>query len=66
MLCIDVHVYSTCASSSFFLRLLIVVFSSWLFVMLILMYAFIVLVLYCQVDFDVDNVHAAAVNFYGV
>ena len=31
--------------------------SSWLFVMLILMYSFIVLVLFdCQVDFDADNV----------
>ena len=39
---------------------LVLLFSSWLFVMLILMYAFIVLVLFwggdCQADFDVDNV----------
>ena len=34
---------------------------TWLSVMLILMYAFVVLVLFdCQVDFDVDNVQAAS------
>ena len=42
---------------------------SWLFVMLILMYEFIVLMLFflnCQVDFDVDNVQRRElVNIYG-
>ena len=39
-----------------------------LFVILILIYAFIVLVLFdCQADFDVDNVQRRKlVNFYGV
>ena len=38
------------------------------FVILILIYAFIVLVLFdCQVDFDVDNIqHRELVNFDGV
>ena len=42
--------------------------SSWLFVMLILMYAFIKLVFFdCQVDFDVDNVKRhELINFYRV
>ena len=46
--------------------------SSWLFVILILMYAFIVhllsfLFLDCQADFDVDNVQSRElVNFYVV
>ena len=58
---IDVRIYSTRAfSSSFglFVCLFVCLFvSCWLFVMLILINAFIVLVLFdCQVDVDVDNV----------
>ena len=52
---ITVCIYSTCASSPFCFRLFV---SSKLFVMLILMYAFIILALFknCQMDFDADNV----------
>ena len=59
---IDVRIYGT----------LLFFFHPGFFVILILMYAFIVLVLFvvvvdCQADFDVDNVQRRElVNFYGV
>ena len=53
----DVRIYSTRASSSSFGLFVCLFVSCWLFVMLILINAFIVLALFdCQVDVDVDNV----------
>ena len=60
---IDVRIYNICASSSSFCLFVFFV-SCWLFVMLILINALIVLD--CQADFDVDNIQCRElVNLYG-